>query len=121
PLVNAALADLGFDLVSLRLPCARQLNVAMHLSEPRATVAGDPAHELGRHEVLRLAADLPDSAVRLLPVLDRRIDRSLEDRPNDLGEEIARLRVPVHRIEHSAPDVDMHLPVSSVAHTHGVR
>ncbi len=93
----------------------------MHLRQARAAVACDPAHELGRDEVLRLAAHLPDAAVRLLPVLDRRLDRSLEDRPHDLGQEVARLRVQVDRIEHRAPHVVLHLLVRGVADAHRPR
>ena len=68
--------------------------------------------------MLRLAAHLPDAAVGLAPVLDRLLDLLLEHRPQRLGDLLARLGVQVHRIQHGAPDVVLHLVVGAVADPH---
>ena len=81
----------------------------------RAAVGGHPAHDLGRREVLRLAAHLPDAPVRLAPVLERALDLAHEDRPEPLVEAVARLRVQVDRVEHRAPHVVLALLVGGVA------
>ena len=65
--------------------------------------------------MLRVAADLPDPAVRLAPVLEGRLDLADEDRPDPLVEAVARLRVEVDRVEHRAPHVVLALPVGGVA------
>ena len=68
--------------------------------------------------MLGLAADLPDPAVGLAPVLDRRLDLALEDRPHALVERVARARVQVDRVEQRAPDVVLVLVVGVVADPH---
>ena len=70
---------------------------------PRST--RDPAHDLRRREVLRLAAHLPDAGVGLAPVLERLADLAVEDRPDPVVEVVGRLRVQVHRVEQGAPHV----------------
>jgi hypothetical protein len=88
-LVHAALADVGVDLVRGRLPARDMLVVIAKLGEPRAAVTRDPTEHLRGGEVLWLAADLPDPAVRLAPVDDRGLDLALEDRPHALIERVA--------------------------------
>ena len=61
-------ADVRVDLVGERLPLLGVLGLVVHPGQPGAAVQRHPAHQLARREVLRLAADLPDAAVRLLPV-----------------------------------------------------
>ena len=71
--------------------------------------------------MLRLAAHLPDAAVGLGPVRDGLLDRAREQLPRALGQEVARLRVQVDRVEHRAPDVVLVLVVGAVAHPHRPR
>ena len=120
-LVDAALADVGLDLVGDTLPRPGELGIAVHLRQPRPAVQRDPAHELGGSEVLRLAAHLPETLVGHLPVLDRALHGALEDRPDDLGQVVARLRVQVDRIEHRPPHVVLLLVVRGVADPDGPR
>ena len=68
--------------------------------------------------MLRLAAHLPDAAVGFAPVLDGLLDLLLEHRPQRLGDLLARLGVQVHRVQHRAPDVVLHLVVGAVADAH---
>ena len=70
-LVDAVGADVGLDLVGGQLPLGGLAVLAASCGEPRAAVDRDPAHDLRRGEVLRLAAHLPDAAVGLAPVLER--------------------------------------------------
>src|SRR5919204_910259 len=120
-LVDAVLADVRLDLVRGALPRLRQLYVAVHLRETRAAIQRDPAHQLRRREVLRLAAHLPDAAIGQLPVLDRALDGALQDRPHDLGQVVARLGVQVHPAEHGSPNIVLLLPVRPVADADGPR
>src|SRR5229473_4631496 len=71
--------------------------------------------------MLRLAAHLPDAAVRRSPVLDRGLDAPLEDRPHDFGQIVPRLGMQVHRIEDRAPNVVLLLRVSGIADTNRLR
>ena len=71
--------------------------------------------------MLRVAAHLPDAAVGLAPVGDRRLDLLLEDRPHALGQRVARLGVQVDRVEHRAPHVVLVLVVGAVADPHRPR
>ena len=68
--------------------------------------------------MLRFAAHLPDAAVGFAPVLDGLLDLLLEHRPQRLGDLLARLGVQVHRVQHRAPDVVLHLVVGAVADAH---
>ena len=71
--------------------------------------------------MLGLAAHLPDAAVGLAPVVDRALDLAHEDRPDALGQVVARLGVQVDRVEHRAPDVVLLLVVGAVADPHRLR
>ena len=97
------------------------LPVLAQLGQPRAAVERDPAHELGRGEVARLAAHLPDAAVGLAPVRDRGLDLDHEQRPDALGHLVARLRVQVDGVQDGAPDVVLGLRVRRVPDPHGAR
>ena len=68
--------------------------------------------------MLRLAADLPDAAVGLAPVLDRGLHLALEDRPHALVERVARAGVQVDRVQQRAPHVVLLLLVGVVADPH---
>ena len=117
-LVERVVADVGVDLVGDAAPAHRLLPVLPQLGQARAAVQRHPAHELGRGEVLLLAAHLPDAAVRPAPVRHRRLDLLDEDRPHALGQVVAGLGVEVHRVEHRAPDVVLVLVVRAVADPH---
>ena len=114
-LVDALVEDLGADLVGGGLPALDALVVLAQPRQARAAVARDPAHHLGGHEVLGLAADLPDAAVGEAPVLDRRLDQAAEQRPDGLGQLVARLGVQVDRVQDRAPDVVLALVERAVA------
>ncbi len=86
--------------------------------QPRAAVGGDPAHHLGRGEVLRLAADLPDAPVRLAPAFQRPLHLLARHLPGPVVEPVARLGVQVDRVEDHAPDVVLRLLVRAVADAH---
>ena len=61
--------DVGVDLVGDLAPGGGTLRVAAHVGELGGTVHRHPAHELGRHVVLRRPPRLPDSLVGLCPHL----------------------------------------------------
>ena len=71
--------------------------------------------------MLGLAAHLPDAAVGLAPVRERRLDLGAEHRPDALGQRVARPRVQVQRVQHRAPDVVLGLRVGGVADADGPR
>ena len=96
------------------LPAGGVLELAADLREPRAAVRRHPAHQLRRGEVLRLAADLPDAAIRLSPLLERPLDLLLDDRPDPVLQEVARLGVQVDRVEQRTPDIVLLLLVGAV-------
>ncbi len=86
--------------------------------QPRAAVGRDPAHHLGRGEVLRLAADLPDAPVRLVPAFQRPLHLLACHLPGPVVEPVARFGVQVDRVEDHAPDVVLRLLVGAVADAH---
>ena len=65
--------------------------------------------------MLRGAADLPDAAVRLAPVLERVLDLVPGHLPDPLVEPVAGPGVQVEGVEHDAPDVVLLLGVGVVA------
>ena len=119
--VDAVLEHVGVDLVRRRLPAGEPLAVVAQQREPRAAIRRDPAHDLRRREVLRLAADLPDAAVGLAPVRQRLLDLVADERPHALAQPVARLHVQVERVEEAAPHVVLAVVVGAVADAHGRR
>ena len=97
--VEAVREHVGVDLVGDLLPALGLLVGLAQPRQPRAAVARDPAHDLRRREVLGLAAHLPDPAVGLAPVRDRLLDLVAQDRPEAVGQPVARLRVQVERVD----------------------
>jgi len=81
PPVDAVGADVRVDLGGRRLPAGRDPGVVAKPRQSRTSVERDPAHQLGRREVLRLAAHLPDPPIRLSPVGERVLNRAAEDWP----------------------------------------
>src|SRR5262252_11132349 len=67
PVADSMYEDVRLDLVRRRAPCRRCLWVAADLRQRARAVEGDPAHQLGGHVVLRLAARLPDALVGVAP------------------------------------------------------
>ena len=66
--VDAVLEDVGLDLLGRRRPrAAPGRRRRAILGQLGGAVERHPAHELGRHVVLRLAARLPDALVGLAP------------------------------------------------------
>src|SRR5215467_11523304 len=64
---NAVREDVGPDLVRSRAPCRCLLRVASNLRQRARPVQGDPAHYLGGHVMLWLAASLPNALVGVAP------------------------------------------------------
>ena len=93
----------------------RGVGVLAQPGQPRPAVRRDPAHHLRRGEVLRLAAHLPDAAVRLAPVLERVLDLMLGHLPDPVIEPVPRPCVQVQGVEHRAPHVVLPLAVRGVA------
>src|SRR5579859_6460552 len=92
---NAALIEgvrtyVGVDLIGGLLPHPGHVVLVTEPGQPRAAVRGHPAHHLRRGEVLRLAADLPDAAVRLAPVLQGMLDLLPGDLPDPLLQPVPR-------------------------------
>ena len=110
--------DVGLDLLGDRAPLLRVALLTLQIGQLRSAVQCHPAHDLAGGEVLRLAAHLPDAAVGFAPVLDGLLDLILQDRPQRLGHLLTRFGVQVHRIQHGAPDIVLHLVVRAVADAH---
>jgi len=84
------------------------------MSAPRSN--GHPAQDLGRGEVLRIAADLPDALIGVAGVLDGGVDQRrqpLPDGTDDLGRALSEMHV--DRVEEHAPDVVLVLVPCPVA------
>ena len=80
-LVDAVGADVGVDLLGRLAPALGDLGLPAQVGEAGAAVGGNPAHELRRREVLRLAPHLPHAAVGLPPVRQGGLDLALRGSP----------------------------------------
>ena len=108
--------DVGADLVGGRPPPVAQVAGAAELGQLGRSIEGDPAHQLRRHVVLRLAPRLPDPLIRLRPT------RRWRTRPGPAtighsrrGRRWLRTRVQEDRVEHGAVDVVLALVERAVA------
>ena len=116
PVLDPVGKDVGLDLVGGLAPTiAALVPFPVALCQPRAAVQGDPAHQLGRHVVLGLAAGLPDPLVGLVPDLRRAVDLIGDDRP-DRGRDLpVGLRVDVEGVDERAVDVVLTLVEGAVS------
>ena len=119
--VDAVGADVGVDFLGRGLPARRHPLVVADPGQSRAPIGGHPAHQLRGGEVLRIAPHLPDAAVGFAPPLERSFHLALDDRPQPIGQLVARARVQVDRVEHRAPHVVLVLVVGAVADPHRAR
>ena len=115
------LEDVGLDLVRRRSPGRAALVFASDMCQPGRAVERHPAHQLGRHVVLRLAACLPDALVGFAPDFCCALRLRLDDRPQRTGQPLASLRVKPHRVEHRAEHVVLALVEGAVADADGMR
>src|SRR5207302_1191189 len=88
------------------------------LHEP---VERDPRHHLRVDEVPRLAADLPDSLVRVSPALEHDPADPREEVPEDLVDFAAVLPVEPGRVEQLAERVELELLCGAVPDSHRPR
>ena len=121
PLVDPVGQDVFLDLLRGELPLAGLAVLTADPGDLGAPVHRDPAHDLGRGEVLQLAADLPDPGVGLPPVLQRLVDLLVQDRPDPSVDVVGGLEVQVDRVQQGAPDVVLVLVVRGVADPHRTR
>ena len=120
-ITDAVLEDVAADLLGRRPPGRLQLGVATDLGQLRGAVERDPAHELRRHVVLRLAPRLPDALVRVPPHGRRALGLRLDDRPEPSRQPLAPARVQEERVEDGAVDVVLPLVEGAVADPHRAR
>src|SRR5215207_9225338 len=110
--------DVVLDLSSGGPPDRREIAVTADSSQFRRAIQRDPAHQLGGHIMLRLAASLPDSLVRLPPERGSALGLRLDDRPQSPRQPIAASNVQQDRIQHSAKHVILALVERAVADSH---
>src|SRR4029077_3401056 len=110
----------GPDLLRRRLPALGPLMIVTLQGEVGAACCGHPAHHLRGGKVLRLAANLPDPLVRLVPVLESGLDetrQALPQRSGNLGGIAPELDV--YRVQQHSPDVVLALVPCAVARPDG--
>src|SRR5439155_15469858 len=82
--VDALALDLCANLAA-RLPPALEIALAtVSLRDLQQPVERDPGHHLRIHEVSRLAADLPDALVGLLPLVEHGAAGTTQEIPEDV-------------------------------------
>ena len=119
-IVSSVLADVRVHLFGGGLPALGRLRVAAQTGEPCAAVSGDPAEQLRGREVPGLAAHLPDPAVGLTPVLERRVHLAREDLPEAVVQAIARARMEPTE-SRNTPDIVLPVAPGVVADPHRPR
>ena len=113
--LHAVLQDVGLYLLGGGAPGGSELRAAADLRQLGGAVHGDPAHELGRHVVLRRAAGLPDPLVGIAPDGGGALGLGLHDRPQAPGQPLAVAGVQQDRVEHGAEHVVLALVEGAVA------
>ena len=116
--VDAVLEDVGLDLLGGRRPDRTGLRFTGDVRQPRRAVQSDPAHELGRHVMLGLAARLPDALIGLAPDRGRALGLRLHDRPKPARQPLAAPCVQQDRVERRAEHVVLALVEGAVADPH---
>src|ERR671930_1104240 len=119
--MDALLFDERADLVTDSAPFLDSSLAPVELCEPHHPVERDPRHHLRVREVLRVAADLPDALVGLLPAVDDRARDAAEELPERLVDLAAVLPVDPDRVEELAEDVELELAVRAVSDPHRPR
>src|SRR5207237_10714785 len=106
------------DLVANIAPFLDSALSSVELGEPHGAVERDPRHHLRVREVLRVAADLPDALVGLLPAVDDGARDTAEELPERLVDLAAVLPVDPDRVEELAEDVELELPLRALPAPH---
>src|SRR5439155_22126465 len=116
---------LALDLcanLAARLPPALEIALAtVSLRDLQQPVERDPGHHLRIHEVSRLAADLPDALVGLLPLVEHGAAGTTQEIPEDVVDLAPVLAVEPGRVEELAEHVELELGGGSVADPHRPR
>ena len=107
--IDAALVDRLPNCLARLLPGIDVAVTVVGLGDSREPVEGDPGQDLGRDEVPELAADLPDSAVRLLPALDHSVADPAQEVPEDVVDLAAVAPVVPGRVQHFSVHVELEL------------
>ncbi len=110
--------DVGPDLLRRRRPLRLQVGVVADRGQLGRPVECDPAHQLGRHVVLRSAAGLPDALVRLAPHRRRALGLGLDQRPQPSRQVLAASGVQQEGVQDGAEDVVLPLVEGAVADPH---
>ena len=100
-------------------PLLLQLTGAAERGQLGGPVESDPAHQLGRHVVLGLAASLPDALIGLPPDARRALGLRLDERPEPARQALAPAGVQEDGVEGGAEDVVLALIERPVADPDG--
>jgi hypothetical protein len=106
------------DLVAGALPAALGRLAQALAREPQAPVQRRPAHDLGVHEVPRLAAPLPQAAVGLAPGLGGAVDQVHQEAPVVVVGRMAAPVPPIGEIDEQAQRIELKLRSCAVADAH---
>jgi hypothetical protein len=87
------------------------------LSQHDAPVDGDPTHNLGVHEVLRLTANLPDPVVRLGPPAGRHVHQPMKEIPVIDGRRALPLIPSPGKLQQLTIDVELYLRGRVISHS----
>ncbi len=119
--IESLLADLVVDLLAHPAPLIERALHAELLDRPHRPIHGYPGHHPRVRELLAGPAHLPDSLVRVLPVVDNELDEVARQRPGLLVGADRELTREVQRIQYLAVDVELELCRRGVADAHRPR
>ena len=116
--VPPLLANLGMDRIPDDAPLVGRSLQTVDFDTANGAVESDPGHDLGVGERPTRTTDLPDSVVRIGPVVDEEShDRHL-DPPDDLVHGDAVGASPVDGVHELPVDVELELPGGGIADPH---
>ncbi len=119
--VDTLTLDEHADLVASRPPGVEVAISAVELGEPDHPVERDPRHHFRVDEVARLAADLPDALVGVLPALDHGPADARQEVPEHVVDLAAVPAIEPGCVEQLAEDVELELGIGPVADPHRPR
>src|SRR4029453_8663460 len=103
--------DVVVDRVPLSAPALDRSRATVQVGEAEATIQGDPAHQPSVRELLLPAASLPDTLLRLVPVVGKPVQ--------EIGEPAPSLVATVKSILVAEVDVELQLVRGAISDTHG--
>src|SRR4029077_20341551 len=117
----ASIHDLLVDRVSFRTPSIEWRRTSALLGQPDASIEGDPTHQAAVGKILPAPSGLPDTLLRLVPVVGQPAQDLAHPPPSPVAGFESVLASKVEAVDRLAVDIELELVRGTVPDPHRTR